>query len=83
MGEDASDQLVEMMNSSEENLRKSTTEAAVSGSRGYMAKTIGDSESRIRGEIAAQGNEFRETLSATGSELRGETTSLGATLRPQ
>ena len=83
LGETGADQLVEMLNRSEEESRQNTIDLVeqrfrrhlteeIGGCEQRLHKEIGKCEQRLRKEIVDLGASLREEMAKMGSDLRGE-----------
>ncbi len=72
LGETGADQLVEMLNRSEEESRQNTIDLVEQRFRRHLTEEIGGCEQRLHREIVDLGASLREEMAEMGSGLRGE-----------
>ncbi|MFP4302235.1 MAG: LA_3696 family protein [Spirochaetaceae bacterium] len=72
LGETAADQLVEMLNRSEEESRANTIDLVEQRFRRHLAEELGNCEQRLHREIVDLGASLREEMAEMKTSLRSE-----------
>ena len=81
LGETGADQLVEMLNRSEEENRQNTIDLVEHRFRRHLTEEIGGCEQRLHREIVDLGASLREEMAEMGSAIRSEMAETGSAIR--